>query len=682
MAAALFGSCYREPHRRVDAMAVDVKTPYLGSAWYPEDWPEEEADNDIRRMKEIGLNVVRIGEFAWHRMEPRPGEFDFSFFHRLCDKAAKAGIGVIMGTPTATPPVWLCKKHPDILAEMDTGRKMSHGGRRHCCSNNPRYIEYSLRIVEKMAREFGQDPAVIGWQCDNEIYMMGGGCFCPECVNGFREHLRAKFGTIDELNRAWNLNLFSQWYDDFSEVPPPRDAWHNPHVNMEWRIFQAESHIRFIRSQAEILHKYTKAPVGTDTMPFNGMDYRDMTEKMDVVQFNHYNTPKSLYGACFWFDYLRTLKDKPFWNTETQTCWNGSVEITQSLKPDGFCRANTWLPVALGGEANLYWLWRTHWAGHELMHGAVIDTSGREMLSTGEVRRTASEFAVAADFINGTRVVPDMAVHFTSLAWNMHESQHVVLGWEYAPTVIDNWYYCAAAHGLRPDVIDAVQAPDKYRLIFTPMLMSLEEKGIGQRMADWVRAGGVWVVGPLTDVRDICGARYRDRYFGMLEALTGIRWKYGIPDKEQRIKAVWKDGTPFEGGTWFEVCENEGGDTLAEITDGHSAICGLGLVTRKKVGKGTVILLGTVPSERDMLRIIGMACEAAGVKPVSTEGKVMVSRREGRAGRGIIAVNIGESPAKIRLPGKMRELLTGKERGGEVALAPFDVAVFKNETDG
>ena len=657
-------------------MAVNVRKPYLGSAWYPEDWPEDEIDKDISRMKDIGLNVVRIGEFAWHRMEPKPGEFDFSFFHMLCDKAAKAGIGVIMGTPTATPPVWLGKLHPDIMAEMDTGRKMSHGGRRHCCSNNPHYIEYSLRIVEKLAREFGQDPAVIGWQCDNEIYQNGNGCFCPECVKKFREHLQAKFGTIDSLNKAWNLDLFSQWYDDFSEVPPPRDAWHNPHVNMEWRIFQAGSHIRFIRKQAEIIHRYTKAPVGTDTMPFNGMDYRDMTEQLDVVQFNHYNRPESLDGACFWFDYLRTLKGVPFWNTETQTCWNGSVEAVQSLKPDGFCRANSWLPVALGGEANLYWLWRTHWAGHELMHGAVLDTSGREMLSTGEVRRTAAEFGKAADFVNGTRVVPDMAIHYTSLSWNMHETQHVVLGWEYTPTLLKNWYRPAISLGLRPDVIDAVQAPEKYRLIFTPLLMSLEEKDLGRRMADWVRAGGVWVVGPLTDVRDINGARYRDGYFGMLEELTGIRWKYGIPDTERRIKAAWRDGSSFEGSTWFEACVNDGENTLAEITDGHSAIRGLGLVTRKKVGKGTVILLGTVPSEKDMAKIIGMACETAGISPVRTEGNVIVSRRAGGAGNGIIAVNIGEKPAKVWLPSPMKDLLADEKRSGAIALAPFDVAVF------
>ena len=212
--------------------------PYLGVAYYPEDWPDEEMDKDIARMKEIGVNTARIAEFAWHRMEPHPGEFDFSYFHKVVDKLAAAGIAVVLGTPTATPPRWLERLYPDVMAENENGRVFSHGGRRHCCSNNPHYDAYSLRIVEKMAQEFADDPAVIGWQIDNEIYSFGNGCFCPNCQAKFRERLRKKYKTIDALNDAWNLNLFSQWYDDFADVPAPRDAWHNPHLVAEWEAFQ------------------------------------------------------------------------------------------------------------------------------------------------------------------------------------------------------------------------------------------------------------------------------------------------------------------------------------------------------------------------------------------------------------------------------------------------------------
>ena len=650
--------------------------PYLGVAYYPEDWPDEEMDKDIARMKEIGVNTARIAEFAWHRMEPHPGEFDFSYFHQVVNKLAAAGIAVVLGTPTATPPRWLERLYPDVMAENENGRVFSHGGRRHCCSNNPHYDAYSMRIVEKMAQEFADDPAVIGWQIDNEIYSFGNSCFCPNCQGKFRERLRKKYKTIDNLNQAWNLNLFSQWYDDFSEIPAPRDAWHNPHLIQEWKIFQNDSHIEFVHRQAEILHKYVKVPVGTDTMPFNGMDYRKLTEKLDIVQFNHYNVPENLYCCAFWFDYLRTLKEHPFWNTETATCWNGSTAITQSIKPEGYCRANSWLPIALGGEANMYWLWRTHWAGHELVHGAVIDSSGRDMHTVGEVEDVARGFHAASRFLTGTRVRPDAAIHFTSLSWNMHECQKVVEGWEYVPTVQDTFYRPMTRHGLRPDVIDAGAALDSYKLIFSPMVMSLDDRDLSARMAQWVKDGGVWVVGPLTDVRNADGTRYRDRFHGMLESLTGARWAYNAPDRESRIQAAWQDGETFQGDTWYEMWDADD-DALVTVTGGHSAIEGKALVSLKPVGKGWVLLLGTLPSEKDMDRILRLVCEKSGVALPQVEGDVMVCPRRGEAGEGLVLVEYGCGNAAVTLDAPMTDLLTGRKLQGKIHLKPYDVLVLQ-----
>lgn len=650
--------------------------PYLGVAYYPEDWPDEEMDKDIARMKEIGVNTARIAEFAWHRMEPHPGEFDFSYFHQVVDKLAAAGIAVVLGTPTATPPRWLERLYPDVMAENENGRVFSHGGRRHCCSNNPHYDAYSLRIVEKMAQEFADDPAVIGWQIDNEIYSFGNGCFCPDCQAKFRERLRKKYKTIDSLNQAWNLNLFSQWYDDFSEIPAPRDAWHNPHLIQEWKIFQNDSHVEFVHRQAKILHKYVKVPVGTDTMPVNGMDYRKLTEKLDIVQFNHYNVPENLYCCAFWFDYLRTLKEHPFWNTETATCWNGSTAITQSIKPEGYCRANSWLPIALGGEANMYWLWRTHWAGHELVHGAVIDSSGRDMHTVSEVKDVAHGFHAASRFLTGTRVRPDAAIHFTSLSWNMHECQKVVEGWEYMPTVQDTFYRPMTRRGLRPDVIDSGAALDSYKLIFSPMVMSLDDRDLSARMAQWVKDGGVWVVGPLTDVRNADGTRYRDRFHGMLESLTGARWAYNAPDRESRIQAAWQDGEAFQGNTWYEMWDADD-DALVKVTGGHSAIEGKALVSLKPVGKGWVLLLGTLPSEKDMDRILRLVCEKSGVALPQVEGDVMVCPRRGEAGEGLVLVEYGCGEAAVTLDAPMTDLLTGRRLQGKIHLKPYDVLVLQ-----
>ena len=649
--------------------------PYLGVAYYPEDWPDDQLEKDLDRMVEIGINAVRIAEFAWHRMEPADGQFDFSFFHKVIDAAKARGIAVVMGTPTATPPAWFFKKHPDAAVVNAAGVRTQHGGRRHFCSNSPVYDRYSMRVVEAMAKEFADEEAVIGWQIDNEIYTFEP-CCCDNCVEKFRRYLERKYGTIEDLNEKWNLNLFSQWYDSFDDIPAPVNAWHNPHLKFEWYRFGNDSHIAFVHRQAEILHRYVKVPVGTDTMPFNGMDYRELTKELDIVQFNHYNVPENLHCEAFWFDYLRTLKDRPFWNTETAANWNGSTAITQSIKPEGYCVVNSWMPIALGGEANMYWLWRTHWAGHELMHGAVIDTSGRDMHTTGEVMDVAKGFRAAADFINGTKVVTDVAIHYTESSWNMHRTQNVVQNWEYTPTVQERFYRPMAECGLRPDVIDAYQELEKYRLLFSPMAMTLEEHGMAERIEKWVREGGTWVAGPLTDVRDAIGARYRDRYYGMLERLTGVKWRYSIPDTEGHIKAEYSDGLPFAGEKWFELSDADEG-ALVKVTEGHSAINGSALVYKKRVGKGNVIVLGTVPSKEDMKKLLSLACGCAGVTMPKCAGELIVSPREGKGVSGVILAEYGDKTASYTLANPAVDLLTGRKLNGTVDIAPYEVLVLR-----
>lgn len=649
--------------------------PYLGVAYYPEDWDDSEIDSDIQKMLQAGINVARIGEFAWRKMEPKPGQFEFEWLHNVVDKLGAAGIGVVMGTPTATPPIWLSRMYPDVTMEKEDGRKVQHGGRRHCCSNNPTYREYSERIVEVMAKEFGKDENIIGWQIDNEIYTGDLGCFCEHCRRKFIEHLTSSYGDIDGVNSAWNLNLFSQAYDSFDDIPAPRDAWHNPHLKMEWKICQNDSHIDFVHMQAAILHKYTSAPIGTDTMPFNGMDYRKMTEPLDIIQFNHYNTSENLRNVGLWFDYLRTLKEQPFWNTETATCWNGSTEIGQNIKPEGFCRANSWMPIALGGEANMYWLWRTHWAGHELMHGSVLDTSGKPMHIMNEVQEVSEGYSKAAEFINQTKVKTNVAMHFTSLNWNMFETQSVVSGLKYMDTLNDAFYKPLIDSGLRPDVIDAKQDISDYNLIFSPLMMTIEEGDLPQRITEWVKNGGVWVVGPLSDIRNAAGAKYKDRHYGMLETLTGAEWLYGIPDNMGIIETKWKDGSIFTGHQWFDIFEDE--NAPISVIKGHSSIIGKAAVIKKQVGKGMVILLGTIPSYEDMMRLISDTCKEASIQAGLSEGSLMVVQRSGKTQRGLILLEHGGKEACFMLEHPMYDLLTGNELSGKISINPYEVKVLK-----
>lgn len=652
-----------------------MKTPFLGCAYYPEDWDESQIPYDIEMMKKAGITCARIGEFAWRKMEPACGQYEFGWLHHVVDSLAEAGIAVIMGTPSATPPIWLSQMYPDVLALNENGTRASHGGRRHCCSNNPHYLEACDQIVHAMGREFGKDPNIIGWQLDNEIYTGNVGCVCEYCMKNYHDRLKKEYGTVEELNARWNLNLFSQAYDSFDEIPAAAGAWHNPHLRYEWFQAHYDADVAFMHRQAAILRQYTDAPIGTDMMPLNGMGYEQMCEPLDVVMFNHYNVPANLNDAVFWFDFLRTVKNRPFWNTETATTWNGSVAIGQALKPEGYCRVNSWLPVAMGGESNLYWLWRQHWAGHELTHGSVLTPEGRPVHVFGEIQQTAAEFDKVSDFINRTKVETPVALHFTSKSWNLFMQQPIFDGNNYTGNV-QAVHRSLLKSGVRPDVIGSTHSLDGYKVLFSPAVMTLEDNALAEKIEAWVKDGGVWVAGPMTDVRNAIGAHYTDRAMGMIEKMLNVRQDYQIPTDGSILKMAWNDGEPVKAHRWVENYTNLGdGETLASVTGGYSALVGETVIGRYRYGKGEVILCGALLDEEDWQKLIGIALSDAGVKTYPITGMLNVVPRMG-AFDGLIVCETGNADASIELDEPMTDLITGETVSGKVAVEPYGVHVF------
>ena len=655
--------------------------PRIGVNYYPEDWPESEIESDIRKMKEMGLTLIRIGEFAWAKMEPVEGTWDFSWLLAVIERFGREGIDTIVGTPSATPPVWLHRKYPDAMIEEESGRKRSFGGRRDFCENHPDYRRKSLEIAEKLAQAVGKHPHVVGWQIDNEIYPLGTPCFCGHCREGFARWLQEKYGSIEALNSAWGCDcLFSQRFERFEDVPLPRNAWINPHIRMEWVNYKCASVTDFVHDQAEVIRKYSDAPIGTDVMPVPHIRYEKMFEKLDVVQFNHYNTPENLSDVTFWFDHLRTLKDRPFWNTETAVNWNGSTAISQSIKPEGFSRANTFLPVALGGEANLYWLWRTHWAGHELMHGAVLDTCGKPAHTVPEVERAAAEFGKAGEFLSKTRVHADCALHYSGYGSSMSAAQPVVEGLDYIQELTGRFHPAFAEAGLRPDVIVPSHDLAGYRLIMTPMLLTLEEADLAKRMLEWTAEGNTWVVGPLTDVRDINGAKAKDKHFLHLEEALGLTWLYGIPDREERLTACTKGGEKAGTGIWYDLFEEPDADV--KIVDGYSTLVGKGITAVRTYGKGKVVVLGSFFGREELSALLGKLADDLKIERIPVTGHAAVAARKDRVSgvhTGYTAVETGGKRAVFCLRTSCTDLLSGESfaEGEPVELAPYGVRVLQ-----
>ena len=653
-----------------------MKKIYVGAAYYPEMWEESEVDRDIVRMKEAGVNVVRVAEFAWGKMEPEEGKFDFGWLERVVDKLYKAGIDVIMCTPTCTPPRWMLDKYPEtrsIGAYPETrgvfgdGKHVEVFSRCHPCKTSPVMREKNRIIVTELAKAFGKHPGVIGWQIDNEIFPYNEGCYCPLCRSGFRAYLKEKYGTPENLNAKWGMQRWSLEYKSFDDVlPPVRGRWEHPSLQTEWTRFHCKNIVSYVNEQAEILHKYTSVPVGTDMMATNLLSYADMNEQLDVAQFNHYEPAAELARITFCYDFLRTIKDKSFWVTETQVGWNGSTFADFGYRPAGACYANTWLPIARGGEMIEYWHFRAHPNGHELAHGSLFNTAGRAYRVTEEVSRAAAEFEKCRSLLTGSEVRSKIAIHYSSTAVINSVNAPMLKNYDYRSTLIDRVH--AAFRHYNVDVIETNHALDGYDVLFSPFLSTVDEKGLKERVIEWVKAGGTWVVGPMSDIMTEYSSKYANAPYSFLEELAGVYTKYELPIANDVYRAKWAGGEgTFAISTCYSAYELKGAEALAVYENGEFA--GMPVITQHRVGKGKVILLGTLP-EADVLRSF------AGSAPILPASDNLVLTARSGSGNAIIAVETENKSGVLVLDGAYKEMLSGRTLEGSVSVAPYEVLVL------
>ena len=644
--------------------------PYIGAAYYPELWEESEVDKDIERCHALGLNTLRVGEFAWNKMEPEEGCYDLDWLERVIDQLHAGGIQTVLCTPTCTPPRWMMNRYPETVRVLETGARMPIFSRCHPCKSSPLMREKNRAIVTEMAKRFGKHPGVIGWQIDNELYPYRGGCYCADCRRGFQKAMEEKYGTVDALNRAWGMYRWSLDYGSFQEIEPPYpaggDPWMHPSLRTEWMRFQCGLIVSYINEQAEIIHRYSDAPVGTDMMPHNKLSFYQSTKELDVVQFNHYGTAEALTSDDAFYDFLRPIKKHPFWVTETQVGWNGSEYAENGYRPVGNCYVNTWLPVALGAEMNLYWHFRAHPNGHELAHGAVFSTAGRPYRVSEEILRASEDFAQCAAFLENSRIESKIAMHYSSAVETIYDYAPMLKKFHYRTELTARFHGAFKHHNI--DVIDPAHSLEGYRVLFSPFLAHIDAEARA-RIETWVENGGTWIVGPMSDIMTDCGSKYTEAPFSFLEDYAGVYTKYQKPIANDVFKAVWKDGEAVEIFDYYDAYEPTDSESLIAYDGGEFG--GYSVATEKKVGKGKVILLGSVLSHEGLRKL-------AGVKPIAeASDNLRLVERSGEE-TGIIVLEVKNQEGYAVLPeGEYLELLTGKKQSGRITVAPHQVLVLK-----
>ncbi len=313
------------------------------------------------------------------------------------------------------------------------------------------------------------------------------------------------------------------------------------------------------------------------------------------------------------------------------------------------------------------------------MHGSVVSSCGRPLHIIGEVREVAAGYRAAADFLNGTRPAPSgLALHFSSRAWWLFEFQPMVNGFKYLRCLLDGVYRPLLQSQLRLDALDPALPLDGYRVVCSPYLPALDEEGLRERLQAWIEAGGIWVAGPLTDVRTPQATKYTQAPYGSLEAWGGVHTRYEIPGDPRDFALRWADGRASTGSVWHSGYEPRGSEALATYTDGPLA--GLAAVTRRAMGKGHVVLLGTMPQPDDFASLVAGLCREAGIAPAAEASpNLLVVPRAGVAGSGCVAVEIENRAATLALPRAATDVLTGRRLQGEVAVPPYGVLVLREE---
>ena len=605
------------------------KRLFFGSAYYPESWPGQDIEKELDKMLEIGLNLIRVGEFAWSTMEPKKGEYDLSLFRKVVDIAKTKDMNVLMCTPTPCPPVWMVEEDKDVLFTNLQGRKVTHGARRLTCFSNELYIDRCKKITEVLAKEFSSDENIIGWQIDNELIIGDnwGGCRCPKCVNRYHKYLENRYKTIENLNKEWNTFVWSVEYQKFSQVTPPnRDIWNHPSSISTWGAFQNDVYNDFIKMQVDIIKKYSKAPVSTDQVPLLGLSYDDVAQNVDLIQFNHYNDEKTMWRLACWCDYIRNFKEHPFWITETSPNWNGS-EFANYQRPKNFVLANSMLSIQLGSEMTAYWLWRSHLGGHELMHGSVIDSYGREAHNISEIKKIGSDFKKLSPYLTKSKVAKNkVAVTFTHKADSLLTAQSIVPEFKYQDSIENYIYKPLMDKGLRADLIGASNDLSNHEVLISPFTVNLDEHNLADKIYDFVNNGGKWIVLPLTDLRTLSGRKYKDCPFGHITNWTGIDLLHLFP-KGEVYEVLLENGTtiyPMDLVYYNLLCDDET-EVLAKFTNGY--LKDRPAIVKKKLGKGEVILYGFVPNESDLAELLFPYFDETKISNASSN--VLVTMRDG-----------------------------------------------------
>jgi beta-galactosidase len=658
----------------------------IGVDYYPEHWPRERWETDIKLMKEAGFNIVRLAEFSWIKMEPVEGRFEFDWLNDAVKLLARYDMNVILGTPTAVMPAWVARKYPETLRQNPDGTRIVWGGRKNNCFSSGTYRLLSERITRAMAEHFAGTPNVIGWQIDNEFG--GGECRCQSCLAEFQDWLGKKYGTLDELNRAWGNHFWGLNFTTWGEITFPDnrtdETWvmGNPSACLDFKRFTSWLRVRFQADQVRILRRICPDDFVTHNFMglYSDLDYYDLAEDLDFVSWDNYpiwsGKPDIPYSASLAADVMRGLKDKNFLIMEQTAGPCGWGTFGRNPRP-GEIRKIAYQQLAHGSDGQIWFRWRTCTVGREQYWHGLLGHDGKPLRRYSEAAQTAKEFLKLEDYLRGTTVEADVAILYDyDNLWSL-KFQPGYAG-NSLQAAIFRYYNALYRAGVNTDIVNRKANLAKYKLVLAPDL-SLMPDETAHKLSQYVENGGILLTDCRTGVKDCNNLCYERTLPGLLSPVLGIRI--------EEYSALGSD-------TWYKVKGTAGLDGTYTainyvdwvIPDGCQTVAGyadqwhmkpFSAVTRNSFGKGKGWYVGTVFKEEPFYdNLIAGLLEDAGVRPtVDPPNGVEASIRQGNGRKLLFLMNHTEQPKIVDVPEGRIELLGNTKTKKTLKLDKFESVV-------
>ncbi|WP_297091786.1 beta-galactosidase [uncultured Draconibacterium sp.] len=656
----------------------------VGAYYYPEHWDESQWERDIKKMAEMGFEFTHFAEFAWAQLEPHEGVYDFSWLDRAVALAAKYKLKVVMCTSTATPPVWLVRKHPDILKEHENGTKMDHGARQHASFSNNYYRSYALKMIEKLAEHYGNDNRICGWQLDNEPATNVD--FGQDAQNRFRNWLKEQYENIETLNKAWGTNFWSGTYSTFDEINIPN------HSQWGMNLYQRLDHSRFcdyetssfLDEQARVIRKYATPSqwITSNYIPYYDARYIGASTELDFITYTRY----MIYGEhqgigkkgyrvgeysriAMANDYFRPLT--PIYGVMELQPGQVNWGTINSQPLPGAVRLWLWHVFAGGSKFTCTYRFRAPIYGYEQYHYGIVGPDGVTPTPGGlEYQQFIKEIQVLRDSPSAGKIPQDYQNRKTAILYDPDNTVAInnnkqTLAWNTEAHIL-KYYKTLKALGAPVDFIRDTMNFQQYPVIVAPAFQQMSRQTIG-KLTTYVKNGGNLVMSCRTGHQNELGHLWEAKHAEPLYELIGGEIEFYDLLRTYAPDTILMDDKKYAWTTWGDILNpDEATETWASYSGDFYS--GKTAVTFNHLGKGSVTYVGA-DSHNGKLEseVLKKLFARLNIKTENYPEGVMTDYRDGFG----IAVNYSDKPYQVELPAGTEIMI------GEQPLGTADVLVWK-----